>query len=174
MADEDDDEEPAQVVMDMLAQEKFRHKGPVKSAAQLEAAFAKDVPVLIVQDKNFDAALKEDPGILQEHGAAYEALGLYCATVTAFDLAPQFLREALKAVVRDDVATISKLLDERKIAWDTRNQGGQTLLELAIQRSRLRVQKRLEDSKRAQKLRPLKKKILAAVALEQGKFGALL
>jgi len=141
------EETPSQVVLDLLAQDPSPTVGPVQGADHMRAAATADVQALSLKDQDLHAILQEDPALLAEAPDGQAAFELYCATLSAFDSGPKLVKEALRAVIRDDVTTIDKLLAERTIRWDTRNAGGQTLLELAHQRCSLRVRRVLEDAK---------------------------
>lgn len=150
-------EQPAQEVLELLAeQENPQHQGPLKNASHLEAATRADRRGLRDVDTGLQEMLKEDPFVLDDvEIGGQDAFGLYCASLSAFDVGPKLVRQAFMAVARDDVVTIEMLLDERRIAWDTKNAGGQTLLEMACARSRPRVRKQLEIARSKKVLPPV-------------------
>eukprot|EP00928_Gymnodinium_smaydae_P041958 TRINITY_DN28331_c0_g1_i1.p1 TRINITY_DN28331_c0_g1~~TRINITY_DN28331_c0_g1_i1.p1 ORF type:complete len:399 (-),score=119.93 TRINITY_DN28331_c0_g1_i1:76-1272(-) len=78
-------------------------------------------------------------------GAVQGAVGLYCASLAAFDPTPQLRRMAFQAVARDDDALLTQLLDTGGLKLDVQNAGGQTLLDVARERRRPRVEKLLNE-----------------------------
>lgn len=91
------------------------------------------------RDPHLQVTLKADAGLLEEASSGGQAaFELYCATLTVFDTGPKLERLAFRAVIEEDEATLSALLESGRVAWDARNAGGQTLLEVAHERSRFR------------------------------------
>jgi len=138
--------------------------GPLRNMKHLEAINSRDINALKAQDAQFaNEHPKDDVDFLQrshgiprfELGVAINdatgisdgkaALDLYCESLAAFDPGPKVQRLAFQAVARDDVETLEDLLSWSGVSKDTKNSGGQTLLEVAIERkSCYRIQELLQ------------------------------
>lgn len=120
-------------------QQEYRpsHKGPVRDLAHLQAVVKRDMTQLQSCDPVIKQLAQEDMGVLEEKDPLVQgALQVYCSTVSAFDPGPNLRKLAFQAVLRNDVQTLKNMLDCGQVQWDTRNAGGQTLLEVAHERQK--------------------------------------
>merc|ERR1712039_55034 len=69
---------------------------------------------------------------------------------TAFDPGPELARFAFQAVMRDDAEVLRALFDSGGVPWDAKNGGGQTLLEIAMERQKPQARAAIEAAREAQ------------------------
>jgi len=126
----------------LLVEDDFPHKGPLRDEGHVEHARpdTRNREQLEARDPNLQVTLKGDMGVLEEATSGGKgAFELYCNTLTMFDTAPKLVKLAFRAVTADDEATLVALLESGRITWASRNAAGQTLIEVAHERSKFRV-----------------------------------
>eukprot|EP00927_Polykrikos_kofoidii_P077946 TRINITY_DN74826_c0_g1_i1.p1 TRINITY_DN74826_c0_g1~~TRINITY_DN74826_c0_g1_i1.p1 ORF type:complete len:254 (+),score=42.36 TRINITY_DN74826_c0_g1_i1:57-764(+) len=134
---------PSKLFTELSAELSPPHLGPAKDASHIKAAAAGDVMALRSNDSRLRVLLDDDKGVLDDEDQAVGALKLYQDTLGVFDAGPRVKLKAFQAVSRDDAETLSELFDWGGLELDARNKGGQTLLEVAVERRRPRVQELL-------------------------------
>lgn len=117
--------------------------GPLQSKAHLDAIVNCDLDVLKETDSNLQGTLAEDEGVLDHEPRAADALKLYRATLAACYDDHELEKAAFAAVMRDDPVRLRELLDTGALPRDLKNGGGQTLLDVAQERRKQRVEQML-------------------------------
>jgi len=119
------------------------HLGPLKGTHHLRAVRTGDLNQLQSLDSAFKEAMEEDSTLetaLGQDAALAGALGVYRSALGALDPAPEHKRCAFQAVMRDDAELLRALFDSGSVPWDAKNGGGQTLLDVAMERKKSRCQ----------------------------------
>jgi len=113
----------------------------VTDRAHLAAAADVDIAILTARDRNLHEALADDAGVLNDEQFAQNAMKLYASTIRAFDPHPDLCKQAFKAVVSDDTDALQEVLLKPDFRFDSaRNACGQTLLEVARERKKPKVE----------------------------------
>eukprot|EP00933_Yihiella_yeosuensis_P007130 TRINITY_DN11203_c1_g1_i1.p1 TRINITY_DN11203_c1_g1~~TRINITY_DN11203_c1_g1_i1.p1 ORF type:complete len:259 (-),score=80.41 TRINITY_DN11203_c1_g1_i1:98-826(-) len=126
------------------------HLGPLQDLQHLKIATKGSVEDLQEFDKRLKQVVADDQNALAKDPATKEAFKLYMSSLLAFDPGPEARKLAFKAITRDNLEELRWLLESGGLEWDAKNSGGQSLLEVAIERERPDCVALIEEAKKRQ------------------------
>ncbi|CAE7406332.1 unnamed protein product [Symbiodinium sp. CCMP2456] len=110
--------------------------GPLQNAEHLHEAEKADLEALAERDPALKEILEQDAAIGQD-AAADAAFELYRQSLIALDAGQMLTQKAFKCVARDNAEDLRRLFETTSLRWDAENAGGQTLIEVALERQPL-------------------------------------
>eukprot|EP00435_Cladocopium_sp_Y103_P014940 s3575_g3.t1 len=121
--------------------------GPLHNAEHLQEAEKANLEALKARDPALKELLEEDAGAL-ESPEVKSAFELYRLSLVALDAGSALARKAFRAVVQDDAEEpvqiwrdeLRRLFETTTLRWDVENSGGQSLMEVALERQKPHVQ----------------------------------
>lgn len=113
--------------------------GPLHNAEHLQEAEKANLDALKARDPALKELLEEDADAL-ESPEVKSAFELYRLSLIALDAGGALARKAFRAVVQDDAEELRRLFETTTLRWDAENSGGQSLMEVALERQKPHVQ----------------------------------
>ncbi|CAK9040282.1 unnamed protein product [Durusdinium trenchii] len=129
--------------------EQESHLGPLQGIDHLQEAEKVDLEALKARDPALKELLEDDTFALATP-AAMSAFELYRRSLIALDAGRELAQKAFRAVVQDNAEELRRLFETTTLRWDAENGGGQSLLEVALERQKHRAQTVLQEMKRRQ------------------------
>ena len=125
------------------------HLGPLHNVEHLQEAEKANLEALKERDPALKELLEEDIGALEspEIKSAFE---LYRRSLTVLDAGTSLAQKAFRAVVKDDAEELRRLFETSTLQWDAENFGRQSLMEVALERQKLRVQAVIQEMRKDQ------------------------
>ncbi|CAK9084931.1 unnamed protein product [Durusdinium trenchii] len=118
--------------------EQESHLGPLQGIDHLQEAEKVDLEALKARDPALKELLEDDTFALATP-AAMSAFELYRRSLIALDAGRELAQKELR-----------RLFETTTLRWDAENGGGQSLLEVALERQKHRAQTVLQEMKRRQ------------------------
>eukprot|EP00439_Symbiodinium_sp_Y106_P038037 s907_g4.t1 len=124
--------------------------GPLQNAEHLHEAEKADLEALAERDPALKEILEQDAAAIGHDAAADAAFELYRQSLIALDAGQMLTQKAFKCVARDNAEDLRRLFETTSLRWDAENAGGQTLIEVALERQKARVQVVIKEMRRKQ------------------------
>ncbi|CAE7028735.1 unnamed protein product [Symbiodinium natans] len=109
-----------------------------------------DVEALAARDPALKEILEQDATAIGQDVAADAAFELYRQSLIALDAGQMLTQKAFKAVAKDNAEDLRRLFDTTSLRWNAENAGGQSLIEVALERSRFSATEVIKEMRRKQ------------------------